>query len=77
MGAVYDAEDLDDLRVLASKGRRVIVRSDHVIVDREAHYGYILEDDCGALSDLPYGDPHDYAIAEDLECELVPEGEWR
>lgn len=71
VGSVYDAEDLDDLRVLADRGHRVIVRLDHVIVDRETYSGFILEDECGCLSDLPYDDPHDYAIAMDLNVETV------
>lgn len=77
VGRVYDTDDLDDLKYLAYQGHRVSVRHDHVIVDREMYSGYILEDDCGNLQELPYGDPHDYAIAEDLECELVSEGEWQ
>ena len=71
VGAVYDAEDLDDLRMLADRGHRVLVKLDHVIVDREMYSGYILEDECGRLSDLPYGDPHDYAIAMDMSVEIV------
>lgn len=75
MATVYDSEDLDDLRELADHGHRVIIRPDHVIVDREPYSGYILEDDCGSISELPYGDPHDYAIAMDWRCELLPVGE--
>lgn len=75
VGMVLDTEDLDDLRYLADCGHVVTVRPDGVIVDREHYSSYILRDSDGALSDLPYGDPHDYAIAEGLECELVSEGE--
>lgn len=77
VGVVLDIEDLDDLRYLADCGHRVTVRPDGVIVDREHYSSYILRDSDGCISDLPYGDPHDYAIAEGLTCELVPEGEWR
>ena len=72
VGVVLDTEDLDDLRYLADRGHTVTVRPDGVIVDREHFSSYILRDEDGCLSDLPYGDPHDYAIAMDLRCELLP-----
>jgi len=72
MGAVYDTEDLDDLRDLAYHGHRVSVMHDRVIVDCESYSGYILEDADGNLSTLPYGHPRDYAIAMDWRCELLP-----
>ena len=72
MGAVYDTEDLGDLRDLAYHGHRVSVRHDCVIVDREVYSGYILEDADGNLSDLPYGHPRDYAIAMGWRCDLLP-----
>lgn len=75
VGRVLDAEDLDDLRYLADRGHNVVVRPDGVIVDREHYSSYILRDEDGCISDLPYGDPHDYAIAMDLECELLPVSE--
>lgn len=72
VGVILDTEDLDDLRYLADRGHTVTVRPDGVIVDREHYSSYILRDSDGCLSDLPYGDPHDYAFAEGLTCELVP-----
>ena len=76
VGVVLDAEDLDDLRYLADRGHVVMVRPDGVIVDGERYSSYILRDGGGGLSDLPYGHPRDYAIAEGLACELLPESEW-
>lgn len=72
VGVILDTEDLDDIRYLAGRGHVVTVRPDGVIVDREYYSSYILRDEDGCISDLPYGDPHDYAIAMDLECELMP-----
>ena len=77
VGVVLDTEDLGDLRYLADRGHTVTVRPDGVIVDRQHFSSYILRDEDGCISDLPYGHPRDYAIAEGLVCELVPEDEWR
>lgn len=77
VGVVLDTDDLEDLKYLADRGHLVTVRPDGVIVDREHYSSYILRDSDGVISDLPYGDPHDYAIAEGLTCELLSESEWR
>ena len=72
VGTILDTENLDDLRYLADRGHVVTVRPDGVIVDRKYYSSYILRDEDGVISDLPYGDPYDYAIAMDLRCELLP-----
>ena len=71
VGAVYDSEDLDDLRDLAHHGHRVSVMHNRVVVDRESYLGFILEDADGNLSALPYGHPRDYAIAMGWTCDLL------
>ena len=71
VGAVYDSDDLDDLRDLAHHGHRVSVMHDHAIVDRDSYSGFILEDADGNLSALPYGHPRDYAIAMGWMCDLL------
>lgn len=75
VGTIYDTDFLDDLRDLADRVHIVEVHLDHVIVDWEPYSGYILMDEDGALSDLPYDDPEDYAIAMGLRLEVMPMGE--
>lgn len=75
VGRVYDTDSLDDLRDLADRAHSVEVHPDHVIVDGEPYSEYILMDEDGALSDLMYGDPEDYAIAMGLRLEVMPMGE--
>lgn len=72
VGVVYDAECLDDLRDLADRGHNVVVRLDYVIVDRVRYDGYILRDEDGTLSELPYDDPQVYATAMGLDVKAVP-----
>lgn len=75
VGVILDTDDLEDMRYLAAHGHTVTVRPDGVIVDREHYSSYILRDEDGCLSDLPYGHPRDYAIAMGWRCDLLPVSE--
>ena len=75
VGTVYDTDLLDDLRDLADRVHIVEVHLDHILVDGDVYSGYILMDEDGGLTDLPYGDPEVYADAMGLRLEVLPMGE--